>query len=109
MTTINLIRGDDTDIHVTLITGGELSAPLISRADLHAKAHGKRILALSSTDGGISITDEGLVLHFDRTTTQGATWQQAEYDLQLLISDKVQTVLRGTIMLTHDITEVQLE
>lgn len=110
MANIDLIRGDDSDIIVTLIVGDTpLDIERISRADLHAKAQGKIVLRLSSTDGSIEMTDSELVLHFDRQTTTGATWQQAAYDLQAIIDDKVKTVLRGTITLTHDITEVALD
>lgn len=110
MANIELIRGDDTDIGVIITDDTAPIAPeRISRVDLHAKAQGKIALRLSSTDGSIELGDGELVLHFDRYMTAGATWQQAAYDLQAIIDDKVKTVLRGTITLTHDITEVALD
>lgn len=110
MANIDLIRGDDTDIAVIITDDSTpLTLDRISRVDLHAKAQGKIALRLSSTDGSIEMADGELVLHFDRHLTAGATWQQAAYDLQAVIDGKVKTVLRGSITLTHDITEVALD
>lgn len=106
MSTIRLIRGDDTDVMIRL---QQDNAPYdlsqITRIDLHAKANGKPVIVLSTTDGSIEIAEQ-IVLHIDRAMTLGAMWQQAKYDLQLTIGTKVQTVLFGVIELVHDITEV---
>lgn len=110
MSTIHLIRGDDTDIIVTLLLDdAPFDLSQIARLDLHAKAQGKIVIDLSTANGGIEIVGSEIVLHFDRALTVGKHWQQASYDLQAVIGTKVQTVLRGTIQLTADITEVQLE
>lgn len=107
---MKLIRGDDTDITVTLLQDdAPFDLSQIARIDLHAKAQGRTVIKLSTTDNSIEIVGGEIVLHFDRELTHGAMWRQADYDMQIVIGTKVQTVLSGTIELVHDITEVQLE
>lgn len=110
MSTIRLIRGDDTDVMVSLVqdnTPFDLSQ--ITRIDLHAKTQGRIVIDLSTTNSSIEIADDEIVLHFDRVLTVGASWRKADYDLQVVASAKVQTVLSGQIELVHDIMEVTLE
>lgn len=110
MSTIRLIRGDDTDVMVSLLQDDALfDLSQVSRIDLHAKAQGRVMINLSTTSNSIEIVDNEIVLHFDRATTLGASWRNANYDLQVIIGTKVQTVLSGVIELTHDITEVTLD
>ena len=107
---MKLIRGDDTDITVTLLQDdAPFDLSQIARIDLHAKAQGRIVIKLSTTDNSIEIVGGEIVLHFDRELTLSAMWRQADYDMQIVIGTKVQTVLSGTIELVHDITEVQLE
>ena len=107
---MKIIRGDDTDITVTLLQdNAPFDLTQIARIDLHAKTQSRIVIQLSTTDNSIEIVDGEIVLHFDRARTRGALWRQAVYDMQVVIGTKVQTVLSGTIELMHDITEVQLE
>ena len=107
---MKLIRGDDTDITVTLLQDdAPFDLSQITRIDLHAKDQSRVVIQLSTTDNSIEIVGCQIVLHFDRALTHGALWRQAAYDMQIVIGAKVQTVLSGTIELVHDITEVQLE
>ena len=107
---MKLIRGDDTDITVTLLQDdAPFDLSQIARIDLHAKDRSRIVIQLSTTDNSIEIVGGEIVLHFDRALTCGALWRQAAYDMQIVIGTKVQTVLSGTIELVHDITEVQLE
>lgn len=95
------------DVAITLTQGGEpfdLSA--VSRIDLHAKAQGKIVLKLSSVDGSIEVVQGKIILHISHALTAGEKWSIAEYDMQLINNGRVQTVLQGSINMTHDITEV---
>ena len=101
--TIKLYRGDDE----TRLVGikGELDFPFIQRIDLHAVAKSEKVFSLSTTDKTIQIVDEGILLDFTHNLTKDAEWKTADYDLQITFKDnRIKTILRGTIELTHDFT-----
>lgn len=117
MQTIKLKRGDDEQRRVELkiqtqqqFVAFDLSA--VARADLHAVVMGKQVLELSTTNGQIELLDREqgqLLLTFPHILTQNATWDCADYDLQLIYRDgRVKTVLSGKILLSADVTKVEM-
>lgn len=104
---LKIIRGDDTTMSVRLVQNdAPLSLSDLERADLHVKVKGKTVISLSTTDGTIEHDDERMLLHFTHDATKRLTFTSADYDLQLIKSAKVKTVMYGRIDLQHDITQL---
>ena len=119
-TTIELYRGDDEECTVRVfekqndngIKPYDLSN--VARLDLYAVSNNEPVLRLSSTTGDIDILDAkgGVILvKFRHDVTQGASWNNAAYDLQTISnSGKVKTVVKnGTIILKKDHTPSKIE
>lgn len=119
-TTIELYRGDDEECTVRVfekqndnsIKPYDLSN--VARLDLYAVSNDEPVIRLSSTTGDIDILDAkgGVILvKFRHEVTQGASWNNAGYDLQAISnSGKVKTVVRnGTIILGKDYTPSKIE
>lgn len=104
---LKIIRADDTAIRLKLTQNNEpYSLDGVERVDLHAKAKGKLVLQLSSTDDTILVQGNEIVLNFTHAKTAKARWQYADYDVQIVRNGKVKTILFGEIELQHDMTEV---
>ncbi|MFZ7239810.1 hypothetical protein ACLSZW_01985 [Avibacterium avium] len=102
-----LYRGDDTTIKVAFTTdeGDFIIEGGVLEMEIRPKHSGTSV-RLSSVEGGISLLNANTaVLHFSHAFTQNWTWKKADYDLQLTKDDTVKTLVRGQILLTHDITK----
>lgn len=104
---IKLIRGDDVCLELDIRTGEQpydLSG--IGRADLHIKSKNRVVVKLSTTDGSIVIDKGKMYLKFASNATQNLRFRTADYDLQIIKSGKIKTIMHGMIELQHDITVI---
>ncbi|MFU2088937.1 hypothetical protein [Avibacterium avium] len=104
---LSIYRGDDTAFTIAFTTdeGDFIIEGGVLEMEIRPKHIGTSV-RLSSVEGGISLLNANTaVLHFSHAFTQNWTWKKADYDLQLTKNDTVKTLVRGQILLTHDITK----
>lgn len=75
--------------------------------ELKRKSDLPLLFTLSTDNKRIKIMSNGsLVIIFDHSDTDSATWKEAEYDLQLITpKNKYKTIMKGKIILDKDLTE----
>ncbi|MGC6407546.1 hypothetical protein ACNO7M_02880 [Bisgaard Taxon 45] len=78
----------------------------VDRIDLQAIADDEIVLSLSTTDSTLILKDNYLLMLVSKKLTQGKTWEDGEYDIQVTYNDNVtKTIASGKIKLEHDVTE----
>lgn len=102
---IEIYRGDDTEIGIAVFDG---DAPLdvsAGRLDMAIAPKVGEPARLSTEDGSIEAIGNAVLLHFTHELTRDWAFKKADYDLQYTEPDgTVRTLLRGEVVVTHDIT-----
>ncbi|MFZ7188081.1 hypothetical protein ACLSY8_09160 [Avibacterium avium] len=103
---LEIYRGDDTTFCLRLTQGKQPFDAIGASFALQIKPTNGEGVRLSSEDGQIALFNAStLLLHFSHQLTQDWMFREARYDLQMTKEGKVKTLLRGKILLTHDITK----
>lgn len=105
---LETIRGDDDGWTFEVLGSDDEKINLSEyRLDMWIKPKKGEVIKLSTDTGEIKVNENQVLVTLSHDKTQGAKWEEANWDLQYTTQEGiVRTIAGGGFSLIHDVTEV---